>query len=306
MVTSANIRNPMKYLWNCLFFIPFLSGLIAVLGAMAPPPDKPNIILVFVDDLGYNDLTEFHLPNIQGLYQNGLTFSNFQTTPVCTPSRVALLTGKYPQNFGKPLENALLFTDVNIGLPCQTKTIFEHLQEQGYQTGMFGKWHLGLQESFSPSKHGFNQWIGCMGSNIDYHNKINTRGEYDWFKNDVPLQEEGYVTDLIAKHTIDFMRDNKNSPFAIYLPFTSPHGPFQGPNDPAYRILGGGPDDWTEPEANINSYRAMVESLDEAIGRVLNEIEQLGLQENTLVFFVSDNGAASKVLERKALSRGCA
>lgn len=269
----------------------------------------PNFIIILVDDLGYGDLNNHHTPNIDHLSQNGLTFTNFHSASLCTPTRVSLLTGKYPQSFGDEFERALtLKYEGNIGLPHDYPTIFELLQKKGYITGIIGKWHLGWMDEFNPLTYGFDHWIGCKSGEIDYHSKINGDGEYDWYKNNIILKEEGYVTDLIARHATSFIEKNEDQSFALYIPFTAPHTPFQGPNDPAERFIGGVDNiDWPKNGSVIDperAYRDMIVSLDSAIGNIIKTLQEEQLEEKTLIVFVSDNGAGDFIFASNGRFRG--
>ncbi|MEQ9468757.1 MAG: sulfatase-like hydrolase/transferase [Ekhidna sp.] len=257
----------------------------------------PNFVIILVDDLGYGDLQRYHTPSIDYLFENGVEFTNFHSNSLCTPTRSSLLTGKYPQNFGSNFERALVYEfDAEIGLPLSSNTIFKALQNNGYATAIFGKWHLGWRDQFNPMRYGFDQWVGCKSGEIDYQSKVNGQGEYDWYLNNDIFEEEGYVTDLIAKHSVAFIASNPDRNFALYIPFTSPHTPFQGPNDPADRFIGGEDNiDWPKDGSADNkarAYQEMIERLDTAVGSIIQELQRQNIEDKTMIVFMSDNGAA--------------
>jgi len=164
---------------------------------------------------------------------------------------------------------------------------------------MFGKWHVGYQTKFNPINQGFDEYIGYVSGNVDYHSHIDQEGYEDWWEGDTLKREQGYSTDLITKHSVDFIKRHKDDPFLLYIPHEAPHGPFQGRKSEAQRYVG-----WkngahqknkmSEEELN-NIYKEMVEAMDEGVGEVMKTLKELKIDKNTLVFFCSDNGASSKV-----------
>jgi arylsulfatase A len=254
--------------------------------------DQPNFIVILADDLGYNDLKNFNTPNLDRLYNEGFYMPRFYTAAVCTPSRVAALTGRYPQHYGRSFEKVLSTNQIGsgIGLNSNTKTLFEYLNDAGYRTAMFGKWHLGWEPQFSPSKFGFDEWVGLKSGNIDYFSKLDNQGNYDWYKNDELFLEEGYATDLITNHAINFINENRCNRFALYLPHLSPHSPYQSRDTGPVRLSNVPATDWKQFSTDPNIYRRMIESLDTSIGLLLDQLECQNLLENTLIFFSSDNG----------------
>lgn len=259
--------------------------------------EKPNIIIIMADDLGYGGISSFGEPNIatpeiDALAKNGIKFTDFHANaPVCTPTRAALLTGNYQQRAG--LEGVIYVRGESreVGLDTSRLTIAELLKDNGYATGIMGKWHLGYKKEFNPVHHGFDEFYGYVSGNVDYHSHYDNAGIYDWWHNLDTIQEEGYVTDLITQHSVDFINAHKNEPFFLYIAQEAPHVPFQGRNDPAYRFPGKEFTYHGPVENQKETYKEMVEVMDEGIGKVIQALRENHLEENTIVFFVSDNGA---------------
>lgn len=262
---------------------------------------NPNIVLIVIDDIGYGDLgiygNKIHkTPNIDKLGTEGMLFTDFHSNgAVCSPTRASIMTGQYQQRSN--IEHAIGFT-MEEGMPLIKKTMAEILKENGYMTGVFGKWHLGHVSLFGPNDQGFDQsWVSNNAP--DYHTHISRTGELDWYKNHVLNEEKGYLTDLITEHSIEFITANKEQPFFMFISHIAAHFPFQGPNDPAHRTKG---KLWHEtkygplPESQYRrAYKDMIETVDISIGNVVKTLEEQGIQENTLIFITSDNGAYSWV-----------
>jgi arylsulfatase A-like enzyme len=258
--------------------------------------DRPNIVLIMADDLGYGGIgcygnSHIETPNLDKLAQEGLRFTDFHSNgAVCSPTRAALLTGRYQQRSG--MEGVIYVRGATreIGMDTAVTTIADLLKDHGYRTGIMGKWHLGYDESYNPVQNGFDEFIGYRSGNIDYHTHYDNAGIFDWYHNLDTVREAGYVTDLISDHSVEFIKKNKDNPFFLYIAHEAPHVPFQGRNDPGYRV----PDQefsyFGPVEDRHRAYKDMVEAMDEGIGRVVEAIRQTGLQEKTLIFFFSDNG----------------
>jgi arylsulfatase A len=263
----------------------------------APPPPKPNIILIMADDLGYGGIgcygnTEIATPHLDALAAQGIKFTDFHSNgAVCSPTRAALLTGNYQQRAG--LEGVIYVRGETreAGLDTAQVTIAELMKENGYATGMMGKWHLGYNKEYNPVHHGFDEFYGYLSGNVDYHSHYDNAGIYDWWHNLDSIQEEGYVTDLITQHAVDFINQYKEEPFFLYIPHEAPHLPFQGRNDPAYRFPGKEFTYYGPVEDTQRAYKEMVEVMDEGIGKIMEALKKNKLEENTLVIFISDNGA---------------
>jgi len=259
--------------------------------------NRPNIILIMADDLGYGDIscygsTKISTPNIDTLAKSGMKFTDYHSNcPVCSPTRAALLTGRYQQRAG--IEGVIYAKGPTrrTGLALEETTFAEVLKKHGYATGIFGKWHLGYNVQFNPARQGFDEFRGYVSGNVDYHSHIDGAGFDDWWKNLEKVPEEGYCTDLITKHGIDFIERHKDEPFCLYLPHESVHSPYQGRKDPPERLPSGKKGKKAKGEEIARAYKEMVEVMDEGIGRIVETVRHLRLERKTFFFFCSDNGA---------------
>ena len=256
--------------------------------------DKPNIILIVADDLGYGDLSIFGnknilTPNIDKLGEEGVVYTDFHSNgSVCSPTRAALLTGKYQQRVGvSGVITAKNHRDK--GLSTDEITFANIAKESGYKTGIFGKWHLGYDPKYNPINQGFDEFIGFVSGNVDYHSHIDQEGYKDWWFDNELNEEFGYSTDLISKHSIDFIKKNKDENFLLYIAHESPHYPFQGRNSQKVRELG---KDFIRglPDNKDEIYKEMVEVMDEGVGEVIDLLYELNIDKKTIIFFFSDNG----------------
>jgi arylsulfatase A-like enzyme len=265
------------------------------------------------DDLGYGDLgcygcTDIRTPAVDSLATEGVRFTNFYANaPNCTPTRTALLTGRYQHRVGG-LECALGIGNVgryddairlretnDLGLPVEETTIARILKDAGYATAICGKWHLGYEAKFSPNKHGFDHAFYAIGGGMDYFHHVEPppSSMHVLYLNGKPVKRKGYFTDLMTDEAIEFMeQQTENVPFFLYVPFTAPHSPYQGPCDFRDRALPEDSDLWDQSKGPRDIYFAMIERMDHCIGRILRKFEDLNLQNNTLVIFMSDNGAS--------------
>jgi arylsulfatase A-like enzyme len=276
-----------------------------------PGRDRPNIVVILVDDLGYGDLGcyggEIRTPNIDALAKNGLRFTDFHSNAaVCSPTRASLLTGRYPHRLG--IQGALSDKkNQENGLALEETTFAELLGKSGYDCGIFGKWHLGFTPRFGPTRQGFKTFRGLLGGDLDYHSHIGRGGERDWWMNERLVSGEGYSTDLLAQYAIDFIEHKTRHPFLVYLPFQAVHFPFQGPADKADRTAG--VDYHSESKYGSRkdrkaAYKEMVEAVDAAVGRVVSALRRRDLERETLLFLTSDNGGFSMVSSNKPLRGG--
>ena len=258
----------------------------------------PNIILIMADDLGYGDLgcygnPDIQSPNLDALARGGIRFTDFHSNgAVCSPTRAALLTGLYQQRCGiEAVVTAANHRDK--GMALSEITFAEVLKNSGYRTALFGKWHLGYQVGFNPTKQGFDEFRGFVSGNIDYQSHIDQVGFEDWWMGDKLIPEKGYSTHLITEHGLKFIKENKNNPFCLYLAHEAPHYPFQGPNDDADRTPGNPHPISGKREDRDIAYREMIKAMDDGIGRIIQEIKDCGIERNTFIFFCSDNGPGS-------------
>lgn len=262
-------------------------------------PESPNIILILADDLGYGDLASYgssmkDTPHLDQMAKGGLRFTDFHSNgPVCSPTRAAMLSGRYQQKVGiEAVVHATKFR--HTGLTPGTHTIAGHLKSLGYSTGIAGKWHLGYDTAFSPLNYGFDHFRGYVSGNVDYHSHIDGAGQYDWWSQKDTLVEPGYSTDLITSYALSFIDDHRDKPFFLYVAHEAPHFPYQGRHDPAERSLNGNFKMNGSPENLQLTYREMISAMDDGIGEIFRALDQYSLLDNTIVFFLSDNGANNK------------
>jgi arylsulfatase A-like enzyme len=254
------------------------------------------------DDLGYGELSCYgsptvKTPNIDRLAAEGVKFTDYHSNgAVCSPTRAALMTGKYQQRTG--VEGVITAANHReVGLSLEETTLAEELQQLGYYCGIFGKWHLGYAKEFNPTYKGFDDFVGFVSGNVDYHAHIDQEGYLDWWKGIEIANEDGYTTDLITKYGVNFITKNNpkktGKPFFLYLPHEAPHYPIQGRNDAPVRKEGSNKYIRKVPNDSIPIiYTEMIETMDEGIGDIMQTLIAEGLDENTIVVFCSDNGAA--------------
>jgi arylsulfatase A-like enzyme len=209
------------------------------------------------------------------------------------------MTGRYQQRSG--IEGVVTAAGHrHTGLSPEEFTLADYLRSIGYSTAIFGKWHLGYDTAFSPLNNGFDHFRGYVSGNVDYHSHIDQSGHYDWWLDKDTIIEDGYVTDLISRASVEFIRGREASsrkarsgdaPFFLYVAHEAPHYPYQGRNDPADRTIGGEFLNSGSREDRKNAYREMVEAMDDGVGEILSALDQSGQLDNTFLFFCSDNGA---------------
>lgn len=259
--------------------------------------ERPNIILILADDLGYGDVgfhgSDIRTPNIDRLAQEGIELDQFYACPMSSPTRAGLLTGRYPIRFG--LMRSVIPPHREFGLPPEEFTVAEMLAEAEYKyRGMIGKWHLGhRQKKWLPTNQGFTFFEGCYNGAVDYFTR-DRDGETDWHQNETPLYREGYTTDLIGNAAINFIREvPKNEPFFLYVPFTAPHSPYQAkPEDIAK---------YPNRKGEKKIYAAMIDCMDQNIGKIIECIEKRGQLNNTFILFCSDNGGVKNIADNGPL-----
>ncbi|WP_153556870.1 sulfatase-like hydrolase/transferase [Roseimaritima sediminicola] len=288
---------------NC--FLTLCLGLLIAgntVSAAAPPP---NVVILLADDLGWNAVG-YHsdwarTPNLDRLAGEGIELDRFYVAPMCSPTRAGLLTGRYPIRFG--LARAVIPPYRDYGLPTAQRTLAEALADAGYtHRGIFGKWHLGHHRlDWHPLRQGFTAFEGHYNGAIDYFS-LQREGQRDWHEGLEPSQRSGYATDLIADAAVEFIRQAapEEAPYFCYVPFNAPHSPFQAKPEAIARHTRPG-----RPQREA-TYLAMIESMDEAIGRILAAIEASGKAEaeNTQVWFFSDNGGVGRFERNNRPLRG--
>jgi arylsulfatase A len=269
-------------------------------------------VLIVIDDLGYGDLgcygSDIHkTPHIDALADAGLRLTDFHTNgPVCSPTRAALMTGQYQQRSG--IESAIGFV-TDEGVSLEKVTIAELLRKRGYTSGVVGKWHLGWVDAYGPNDQGFDVSY-CSNNSPDYHSHVSRNGKIDWYKDHELYKENGYLTDLVTRHSNTFIEENQNKPFFLFVSHLALHFPFQGPSDPPFRTEGKvwhgkeripgkvqpdskyGP---LPPEEYRRAYRDMLAAVDASVGSIVATLDRLDLRRETLMVIISDNGAYSWV-----------
>ena len=270
-------------------------------------PTRPNIVFIVADDLGYADLGCYGgrdasfgpvSPVLDGLAAQGLKLTQgYSNSPVCSPTRFALMTGRYQYRLRGAAEepiNSKSRGSTTLGLPPEHPTLPSLLRDAGYRTALMGKWHLGYPPAFGPLRSGYDEFFGPMSGGVDYFTHCSSTGQHDLYLNDAEQQEGGYLTDLITDHGLDFVRRmaegaRSGTPFFLSLHYTAPHWPWETRDDEAlaqevkgnlFHLHGG----------NIDTYRRMIHHMDEGIGRLMDLLRAEGLERNTLVVFTSDNG----------------
>ena len=264
--------------------------------------DKPNIVVIMADDLGYGDLQCYghprvKTPNIDQLARDGVRFTqHYANGPECSPTRTAFLTGKYQQfagglecaigtgNVGRYDDAIRLANQHDLGLPADQTVLPTLVTQQGYRSAVFGKWHLGYEPKFNPKTHGWHEFFGYLGGNVHYFNHRETSDLHVLFSDDLPIYRDGYMTDLITESSVKFIEKTKG-PYLLFISHESPHFPFQGPSDTAKNVTS---ENWMDLDQD--AYVAMIESLDSSVGQIVNAVEQAGQRDNTAIVFVSDNG----------------
>jgi arylsulfatase A-like enzyme len=256
------------------------------------PSRRPHIVYIVADDLGWKDVgfhgSDIKTPNVDRLAQNGAQLEQFYVQPMCTPTRAALMTGRYPCRYG--LQTLVIPTPSKYGLPTDEWLLPQALKDAGYRTAMVGKWHLGhADRKYWPRQRGFDYHYGSMVGEVDYftHSSANVR---DWYRDDRPLNEQGYVTQLWGKDAVaQINAHDTKTPLFLYLAFTAPHSPYQAPKEyiDKYRHI---------EDPTRRTYAAMITCMDDEIGKVVAALERKQMRDNTLIVFMSDNGGNQTAL----------
>jgi len=275
----------------------FAAGLL--ISARAAPPAQPNILLIVADDLGYGDLgcfgcKDIPTPNIDGLARTGVKFTEAYAYNVCSPTRASLRTGCYAERNG--IHTVLM--GGNVPKFAKATTLASQLHQAGYITGLIGKWHLGYSGDVLPTRMGYDEFYGFHGGKLDYFKHTDStqkngtpEGKHDFWEGDKEIFPTGYTTDLFSDRAVRFIRDHAAKPFYLELAYNAPHystekGVYQAPDSYLKKFHVEG-----SPDNTRGGYAAMVNCMDDGIGRVLAELKARDLDEKTLVIFISDNGA---------------
>ena len=273
---------------------------------------RPNVIIFLVDDLGWADISlrgaPFQTPNIDSIFEEGITLNRFYTTPICSPTRAALMTGRDPLKLG--VAYSVIMPWMNNGIHTDEHFMPESFKLNGYETSMIGKWHLGhSQENFHPNQRGFDHFYGHLHTEVGYFPPFSNQGGIDFQKNGVTINDDGYETFLLGKEASQWIKSrDTQKPFFMYVPFLAPHTPLEAPDNlvKKYKDL----EDTRKPTRSMAAdrtrdlqstiapsarplYAAVVDALDQAIGQILLTIEEEGIEEDTIILFSSDNGGAT-------------
>ncbi len=278
---------------------------------LADTGNRPNVILILADDLGYGDLGgawggRAATPHLDRLAREGLRFTDFHANgAMCTPTRASLLTGRYPQRMGFERAHATRGRDeLGIARPGNHEiTIATHVRRAGYATGIFGKWHLGKHPTANPVRFGFDEFRGLTDGEGDYFSKLDRFGGEDWLHNEQFENQPGYATTVTTDNALDFIERHKERPFFLYVAYQAVHFPWQVPDDSNRETRREG-EEFTSGKPGLRSklgphtpaeipsvMQRMIEELDHGVGRIIAGLRAHGLESRTLVFFTSDNGA---------------
>lgn len=275
--------TPLRY--SVVMKIALFSLLLAVTTFAAEAP-RPNIVFMLADDLGRADCgfmggKEIQTPHLDKLAKSGAILDQFYVQPVCSPTRAALMTGRYPMRHG--LQVGVVRPWAEYGLPLEERTLPQALKDAGYETAIVGKWHLGdYQSGYLPTQRGFDHQYGHYNGALDYFTHIRDGG-FDWHRDDKECRDEGYSTHLIAKESVRLIKERDvKKPLFLYVPFNAVHAPHQVPDEylKSYSHLKG----------NRQKYAGMLAAMDEAVGQIAAAIDEAGMKKNTLFIFSSDNG----------------
>jgi arylsulfatase A-like enzyme len=262
---------------------------------------SPNIIIILADDLGYNDVgfngcKDIPTPNIDKIAANGVKFTNaYVSYAVCGPSRAGLITGRYQDRFGFGRNPLFAPNDPEMGLPISEETLASALKKADYKSVALGKWHLGAHESQRPLQRGFDDFFGFLSGGHQYFPELWTlqdeyevKSQFDAYKtkllrNNSRIEENEYLTDALSREAVNYIEKYQEEPFFMYLAYNAPHAPMQATDTYLKRFP-------NIKDKKRKTYAAMVSAMDDGVGKVMNKLEALGISENTIVFFLSDNG----------------
>jgi arylsulfatase A-like enzyme len=273
-----------------LIFVALMAGFAPVMSAAGK---QPNIIHIVADDLGWKDVgfngcADIQTPNLDKLAENGARFTQFYAQSMCTPTRAALMTGRYPFRYG--LQTIVIPGPAGYGLDTNEFLMPQCLKDSGYATAIIGKWHLGHADlKYWPKQRGFDYQYGAMIGELDYYTHSDA-GVLDWFRDNKPVKEKGYTTQLIGADAVKYINEQSaDKPFYLYLTFNAPHTPYEAPEEYTGRYK-----NIEDPTRRI--YAGMVSCMDDEIGKVLAALDKKGLRDNTLILFNSDNGGTRNAM----------
>jgi arylsulfatase A-like enzyme len=273
---------------NATLQVVLLFGIAAAGGhveAGGAPPQRPSIVYFLADDLGWGDVgwhgSEIKTPNLDKLAAAGARLEQFYVQPVCSPTRAALLTGRYPMRYG--LQVDVVRPWAQYGLPLAERTLPQALKEVGYETAIVGKWHLGhVGREYLPTRRGFNHQYGHYNGALDYFTHVRDGG-FDWHRDDLENHDEGYSTHLLAREAVKIVeKHDRSRPLFLYVPFNAVHAPHQVPEK--YKEL------YSQLKEPRRTYAGMLAALDEAVGQIVEAVGKSGIRNETLFLFSGDNG----------------
>jgi arylsulfatase A-like enzyme len=249
-------------------------------------PVRPNVVYIVSDDQGWKDVgyhgSDIKTPNLDQLARGGARLEQFYAQPMCTPTRAALMTGRYPFRYG--LQTAVIPSSHTYGLALDEYLLPQALKESGYYTAIIGKWHLGHADpKYWPRQRGFDYQYGPLIGEIDYFTH-EQHGVVDWYRNNKVVKEEGYTTTLLGNEAVKLISQHDAAqPLYLYLTFNAPHTPYQAPQEylDKYKEIA---------DPSRRAYAASITAMDDQIGRVIQALEKKGIRDNTVIFFQSDNG----------------
>lgn len=270
---------------SSLIILSLCTAFAALSAARAEEAPRPNIVYLLADDLGSYDVgwrgSEIKTPNLDGLAAAGAKLDAFYVQPLCSPTRAAFLTGRYPFRYG--MQTGVVRPWADYGLPLEERTLPQALAEAGYETAIVGKWHLGhARPEYLPTRRGFDHQYGHYNGALDYFTHLRDGG-LDWHRDDKANRDEGYSTDLIGREAARRIAErDRDRPLFLYVPFNAVHDPLQVPKRYA--------DAYPQLKGNRQTYAGMVTAMDDAVGRIVQALDREGLRSNTLILFSSDNG----------------
>jgi arylsulfatase A-like enzyme len=276
----------------CAFIALAISGVLGVPARAQAAQNGPNIVYIVADDLGWKDVgyhgSDIRTPNIDKLAQDGARLEQFYAQPMCTPTRAALMTGRYPFRYG--LQTLVIPSDFTYGLPTDEWLLPQALKEAGYQTAIIGKWHLGHGDpKYWPRQRGFDYQYGPMIGELDYFTH-EQHGVLDWYLNNKPIKEKGYTTTLRGNAAVKLIEEHNTAvPLYLYLTFNAPHTPYQATQEylDQYKNIA---------DPSRRAYAGSITAMDEQIGRVVDAFKKKGIRDNTIIVFQSDNGGTRNAI----------
>jgi len=286
---------------TCLFLLLASFIFVSAQNNTVIKKSSPNVIIILADDLGYYDVgfngcKDIPTPNIDRIASNGVKFTNaYVSYAVCGPSRAGLITGRYQDRFGFGRNPLFAPNDPQMGLPLNEETLASALKKADYKSVTLGKWHLGAHESQRPLKRGFDDFFGFLSGGHQYFPELWTlkdeyevKAQFDAYntkllRNNSRIEENEYLTDALSREAVNYIEKYKEEPFFMYLAYNAPHTPLQATDEYLNRFP-------NIKDKKRKTYAAMVSAMDDGVGGVLDKLEALGLSENTIVFFLSDNG----------------